>query len=356
MEKCEQPIMDEKLLNRIKSGEEVWVPVKGYENDYMVSSNGTVKRINRFSKTGRRLPDLLMQQHIDSRSGRRVDVSLKGSSKSLHKIVFESFYNITVSKGYEYTIDHIDTNPLNNSILNLRLCNGIRDNMLNNPLTRLHKCQQQGHNQKLITDCTDLENEIWKPCIGYEGLYLISNKGRIKAEERIIIEKNTNIVRRKKSHLMRLHNKDNMYYTIGLIDKHGKHKNHYVHKLEFESFYGKVKEGNEIDHIDSNSLNNNLENLRECSHKENCANVNSIIKRKISLKNNNKTVVGINLLLVDENNYVLKEFVSYKDAALYFNVHHSAIERYINKKTKRLKCLPDKMNLIRKEQNGVINA
>ena len=32
-----------------------------------------------------------------------------------------------------------------------------------------------------------MENEIWKPIIGYEGLYEISNLGRIKSLEKIVI-------------------------------------------------------------------------------------------------------------------------------------------------------------------------
>lgn len=344
VETCEQPVLKEELLNRINNGEEVWIPVKGYENDFIVSSNGKVKKINRTSRYGNKLPDLIIQEQVDKRHMRRVNISLNGTTKSLHKIVFESFHDIIVPKGYANTIDHIDTNPLNNSILNLRLCNGIRDNMLNNQLTNLHLSQRNGHNQKLILEFEDLENEIWVVCIGYEGLYSVSNKGRIKSEERILVENNTGVIRKKKPHLMRLHNKDNIHYTVGLTDKNGKHKNHYVHKLIYESFYGKINNDNEVGHIDGNTLNNNLENLRECTHKENCANNNNN-----KVKNKNIKIRRTNLLLVDENNNTLKEFVSYVDAAQYFNVNWTAIERYINKRTKKLRVLPKNTNLIRKE-------
>ena len=285
IETCKQPVLKEDILNRINDGEEVWVPVKGYENDYIVSSNGKVKKINRTSRFGNKLPDLLIQEQVDKRHMRRVNITLNSKTKSLHRIVFESFYDMIIPKGYTYTIDHIDTNPLNNSILNLRLCNGIRDNMLNNSLTHIHLSQRKGHNKKIIIDFENLENEIWKPCIEYEGLYSVSNKGRIKSEERKLVENNTGVIRKKKPHLMRLYNKDNMYYTLRLVDNNGKCKNHFVHKLIYESFNGKINDGNKVGHIDGNTLNNNLENLRECTFKESCNNKiksNSTKKEKIT--------------------------------------------------------------------------
>ena len=233
---CEQPKMDENILNKIKQGEEVWVNVKNYENYYMVSSNGQIKKINRISKHGNKLPDIIIKQFISS-NGRCMAASLNGKTFNIHKIVFQSFYNIILDKGYSQTIDHIDANPLNNNILNLRLCNGIKDNMLNNKLTTINMHNRNvGKNLKLITDVVDMENEIWKPIKGYENFYSISNKGRVKANERIIIQKNNGVTRIKKSHLMRLYLKDNKYYTVGLVDENGKHKNHFVHVLIKENF------------------------------------------------------------------------------------------------------------------------
>ena len=223
--------MDENILNKIKQ-REVWgVNVKNYENYYMVSSKGQIKKINRISKHGNKLPDIIIKQFISS-NGRCMSASLNGKTFNIHKIVFQSFYNIILDKGYSQTIDHIDANPLNNNILNLRLCNGIKDNMLNNKLTTINMHNRNvGKNLKLITDVVDMENEIWKPIKGYENFYSISNKGRVKANERIKIQKNNGVTIIKKSHLMRLYLKDNKYYTVGLVDENGKHKNHFVHVL-----------------------------------------------------------------------------------------------------------------------------
>ncbi len=47
------------------------------------------------------------------------------------------------------------------------------------------------------------------------------------------------------------------------------HQNKYVHRLVWESFIGEIPEGMEIDHINSNRLDNRLENLQLVTKKEN---------------------------------------------------------------------------------------
>ncbi len=342
--KLQQPELDEKIKMRILNGEEVWVPVRGH-NNYMVSSIGRIKKINRYSRTGKPLPDYIC--NLSNDRGRRIWLQIDGKSKAVHKIVFESFYNVDIPKGCELTIDHIDTNPLNNSLFNLRLCRGIRDNMVNNPLTMIHmRRESKSKDVSPIFDIDEIEGETWKPCLGYEGLYSVSNLGRVKAEKRVLTEKNTGIVRTKKPHLMRLHLKDERSYTVGLIDSNGKHKNHFVHRLEYEAFVGKIPEGYEIDHIDSNSKNNVLSNLRACTHEENARNPNSIKKRTPP-----KHSRGVGIVLKDEEGNTIKEFSSMRNCAEYFGVRSDSIRRIVNGAVSRSKVLKNNNKLVRKFDN-----
>lgn len=333
--------LSESVKARVSNGEEVWVPVRGHDN-YIVSSEGRVKKINRTSRFGNPLPDYLCSL-ITELGGRRVAVCIDGKQRAVHKVVFESFYNMNIPKGYTLTVDHIDTNPLNNSLLNLRLCRGIKDNMVNNPLTLMHLCKEnKNKGNSLLFDINNIEGEIWKPCIGYEGLYSVSNIGRVKAEERILIERNTGIKRIKRPHLMKQHLKDGRSYAIGLINRNGEHKNHFVHRLEYEAFFGKIPDEYEIDHIDSNPQNNNLENLRACSHRENALNPNSRKKRTPP-----KTHKGVKIGLLNNNEEVIKTFSSICECASYFNVCSTSIDRIISGKIKNTKILEKGHKLVR---------
>ena len=99
--------------------------------------------------------------------------------------------------------------------------------------------------------------EEWKPVVGYEGLYEVSNLGRIKSvkSKHIILKPY-------------MHN----YYTIKL-SKNNKSKNYNIHQLVAMAFLNHIPNGfvNVIDHIDSNRFNNNLNNLRIISMRENIA-------------------------------------------------------------------------------------
>lgn len=64
----------------------------------------------------------------------------------------------------------------------------------------------------------NLDDEIWKDIIGYEGLYLISNIGRVKR------------LGFNKERLTKLRLNYKGYYIVGLC-KDGKVKTKYIHQL-----------------------------------------------------------------------------------------------------------------------------
>ena len=93
-----------------------------------------------------------------------------------------------------------------------------------------------------------MENkEIWKDCKGYEGLYQVSNMGRVWSIKRQIYMK-ANIV--------------NGYYQLTLVCKNGKAKNEKIHRLVALNFIGEPPKGKTmVNHRDENKLNNHVENL-----------------------------------------------------------------------------------------------
>ena len=68
------------------------------------------------------------------------------------------------------------------------------------------------------------------------------------------------------------HTKTKNGYTIVNYRDNSNCKQNLLHRVMWEVFYGKIPNGYEIDHIDTVRTNNNLENLRLVTRKENCNN------------------------------------------------------------------------------------
>ena len=103
--------------------------------------------------------------------------------------------------------------------------------------------------------------EEWKDISGYEGKYQVSNTGRIKS-----LKDNHGNYREKI--LKPGKHRDN--YLMVVLCKDGKEKTYSVHRLVAETFIPKIDGKTHVDHIDGNRQNNNVNNLRWCTHKENC--------------------------------------------------------------------------------------
>ena len=109
--------------------------------------------------------------------------------------------------------------------------------------------------------------EIWKDIVGYEGLYQVSNFGRVKNVNKNIIKKPTELSKG--------------YLRIGL-NKHGKAKKIYSHRLVAQAFIPNPNNLPCVNHKDCNPKNNCVDNLEWCTHKENNSYKNHHLKRNIS--------------------------------------------------------------------------
>lgn len=100
--------------------------------------------------------------------------------------------------------------------------------------------------------------EIWKPVIGYEGLYEVSNIGRVRK---------INYRRQGRTKLMKLQLSVG-YYCVGLC-KDGKKKLFRVHRLVVMAFIGPIPKGMVVNHINENKLDNRVENLEIVTQAQN---------------------------------------------------------------------------------------
>ena len=103
--------------------------------------------------------------------------------------------------------------------------------------------------------------EIWKPIKDYEGLYEISNLGRVKS-----LPRNGTI----KTEKILIPNMSGRYARIGLRNKI---KIRYsVHRLVAEAFIPNPNNLPQVDHINGDRYDNRVENLRWVTAKENIGN------------------------------------------------------------------------------------
>jgi hypothetical protein len=110
----------------------------------------------------------------------------------------------------------------------------------------------------------DSAMEIWKDIKGYEGLYQVSNEGRVKALSRVVKSRWGTPKPLKEKEIREI--VDSLGYSRLSLSKDGKVKTHKIHRLVAEAFL--VGEG-QINHIDGNKQNNNVSNLEFCTQREN---------------------------------------------------------------------------------------
>ena len=109
--------------------------------------------------------------------------------------------------------------------------------------------------------------EIWKDVKGYEGLYMVSDLGRVKSVERYVKGRYSN-TQRVKEKIKTQSVKDNGYLIVSLY-KNNKSSQKYVHRLVAEAFIPNPDNLPEVNHKDGNKQNNCINNLEWCTSKEN---------------------------------------------------------------------------------------
>lgn len=117
--------------------------------------------------------------------------------------------------------------------------------------------------------------EIWKDIKGYEGLYQISNYGRVKSLPRMMKNRKCEEIIKAPSVLPK------GYLKVSLC-KNGKIKYFFIHRLVAEAFIPNPNNFPCVNHKDCNPRNNEVSNLEWISYKENNSYKNHHLKRNIS--------------------------------------------------------------------------
>lgn len=153
--------------------------------------------------------------------------------------------------------------------------------------------------------------ETWKDVEGYEGLYQVSDEGRVKSLKK-------RFGRQEGERIMKPSMEWCGYMRLGLT-KDGKARIFAVHRLVAKAFIPNPENKPVINHIDGNRANNRVENLEWATYKEN----SNVSKKLKSSKRYNSVIV------VDSCG---NTFDSYRQAGRYWGLSPNTIKNDCTRK------------------------
>lgn len=113
-----------------------------------------------------------------------------------------------------------------------------------------------------------MTTEIWKEIEGYEGLYEVSNLGRVRSLGRFCRQKG-NSLQSKRARILTQEIDKKGYCRVRLYDADSNSHHYFVHRLVFEAFCEKLN-GRLINHKNEITADNRVWNLEACDAKYNC--------------------------------------------------------------------------------------
>lgn len=116
-----------------------------------------------------------------------------------------------------------------------------------------------------------MQSEIWKDIPGYQGYYQVSDFGRVRSVDRLVVSGcpwHANGMRLSKGKILRQNRHLDGRLNVGLF-KEGLREERNVHRLVLRTFVSECPDGMEGCHNDGDASNNSLTNLRWDTHQKN---------------------------------------------------------------------------------------
>lgn len=108
---------------------------------------------------------------------------------------------------------------------------------------------------------------IWRPVLGFEGYYEISNTGIVRSVNRIVSGKNGSV--RHIPGVIMTQQTNHKGYKCVILHKYGEHYTKFIHRLVAEAFIDNPFKLPQVNHIDTDKTNNHVENLEWITNEDN---------------------------------------------------------------------------------------
>lgn len=167
-------------------------------------------------------------------------------------------------------------------------------------------------------------NEEWRDIEGYEGVYQISNLGRVKSLDRMVGHNKggKKLIRGK---LKRAHIAKNGYPMLNLSNKN-RQESVYLHRILGKTFLPNPRRLETINHKDGNKENFDLSNLEWASHSENISHAYRTGLRK-------PTRILDDCIVLSIITFAHKRHTSQQSLANCFGVTRSCVQSIVRRNT-----------------------
>ena len=258
------------MVNNLEN--EIWKSIPGYEN-YFASNLGRIKERIDYDYPYKYSDENLRVLYI--RPGKnyyviRIGEKCKKKNFYVHQLIALAFLPNPENKPY---VNHKNGVQLDNVVSNLEWATE-KENSINRyerargeisfPINHI----DYGNTYE---DCIkNLDGEIWKDVVGYEGLYQVSNIGRIKSLQKTFIGS----LGRPITYAVKIMKPvNNQGYKALTLRKNKIRKTLKIHRLVAQAFIPNPENKPDVNHKDLNRSNNHVDNLEWCTRSENSIHV-----------------------------------------------------------------------------------
>lgn len=175
--------------------------------------------------------------------------------------------------------------------------------------------------------------EVWKDIKGFDGIYQVSNLGRVRSVARTIIYANGS-EHYTKGYILKPRISNCGYCRVKLSKgQNGFYKS--VHRLVAEAFIPNSENKQQVNHKNGVKTDNRVENLEFCTCSENNLHKFRVLKRQNPLLNRKgKLYPNIRIIMQIKDDKIIAEYYGAAEASRETGICASGISSACNKKIK----------------------